>query len=237
MAVVCAVFLALVLPLLLLGRARRLAAAGRPEPAPAPSADRLRLGLLWLSRLLVQVAGSVLFAFLLYYFQSLPEGALTQSDVARLVGFTNLLALPVALVVGRASDRSGARVPFLIGAAAAMSAGLAAMALRPTPDAAVWGYVLFGAAVSVFLALHSVFAMQLLPAPERRGRDLGVFNLTNTLPAFISPLLAVSLIPSLGFGGLLGALSALVGGAALMLLPIRARRRLATGPKVGEAPD
>ena len=226
LALVCAMVAALVLPLLLLGRPRVMPATA-PAGSSPPRRRRADLALLWLSRLLVQVAGSVLFAYLLYYFQSLRDGALTQAGVARLAGVTNLLALPLALAVGWTSDRVAARTPFLVGAAAAMSAGLAAMAFPPDPRATVAGYVLFGCGFAVFLNLHSVFAMQLLPSPRRRGRDLGLFNLTNTLPAILSPLLAVALVKSSGFEGLLATLAALTGAAALMLLLVRERRSTA----------
>ncbi len=36
-------------------------------------------------------------------------------------------------------------------------------------------------------------AMQLLPNPGHRGHDLGILNLTNTLPAMVAPLLALAL--------------------------------------------
>ena len=37
---------------------------------------------------------------------------------------------------------------------------------------------------------------------DRRGRDLGVFNLTNTLPSLIMPAIALALVPDLGFRAL-----------------------------------
>jgi hypothetical protein len=68
----------------------------------------------------------------------------------------------------------------------------------------------------VFLALQSALAMQLLPSAAHRGRDLGLLNLTNTLPAMIAPLLALALSPEkAGFGPwlLLLAGGVLLGGA------------------------
>ena len=55
--------------------------------------------------------------------------------------------------------------------------------------------------------------MQQLTNPRHHGRDLGLFNLTNTLPALVTPLIAVSVIGAIGYSGLLGLL------AAVMIIP------------------
>lgn len=212
---------ALLLPLLL--AAPR---GSRAEPPTAsmgrPASRRRDLSLLWLARLLVQVAGSVLFVFLLYYIQSLPGLPASQADVARVGGATLLAAAPLAFLLGRASDRTGARRPFLIGTALGLAGGLALMGLARGFWAAAAGYALFGCALTLHLALHAATTMQMLPSPERRGRDLGWFNLTNTLPALLSPVLATMLAPAYGFGVLMMALACLALLAAVLLLGVRA---------------
>lgn len=218
---VCAILVALTLPLLVMATPR-VTRIGSSAPRPAQlTMRRVDLSLLWLARLLVQIAGSVLFAFLLYYFHSLPGRPASEADVARLSGITLIAAMPLALLLGRASDRIGARRPFLVGTALAMSAGLAVMGLRPDFGMAVTGYALFGCGLTIFLSLHSVYAMQLLPSASHRGRDLGLFNLTNTLPALLSPLLAVGLAPEYGFEGLMIALALLVAVAAALIFVMR----------------
>jgi hypothetical protein len=59
--------------------------------------------------------------------------------------------------------------------------------------------------------------MQQLPDPARFGRDLGLFNLTNTLPSLISPLLAAFVIGSFGYQALLLALAGMMAVPALLL--------------------
>lgn len=221
MIMVCLLFAAFILPLLLFGRPSAVSTGSDPVAGAKYGKRRADLVLLWLARLLVQIAGSVLFAFLLYYFQSLPDGALSQFEVARLSAFTMVAAVPLALLVGWTSDRLGVRMPFLIGTAMAMTGGLAAMALQLGSETATAGYAIFGCASSVFLALHSVYAMQMLPSPLRRGRDLGLFNLTNTLPAVLSPLLAIGIVPEMGFSGLMAILAFLTLAAGMLLLLVR----------------
>jgi MFS family permease len=224
-ALTCAMIAALLLPLLLIGRARPVTIDQAPPPMGAARTLRhIDLGLMWFARLLVQIAGSVLFGFLLYYFQSLPGEAASPAMVARLGGATMVAAVPLALLLGRASDRIGARRPFLIGTALAMTAGLAGMAVIPALPIAIAAYALFGGGCSIFLALHSVYAMQMLPSADRRGRDLGLFNLTNTLPSILSPLLAIALVPGRGFGMLMATLAVLTTLAAMLIAMVRSER-------------
>ena len=86
---------------------------------------------------------------------------------------------------------------------------------------AVAGYILFGLATTVFLSLHSGQMLRVLPSSEHRGRDLGVFNLTNTVPSLIMPWLTLALVPGFGFTGLftLLALLAFASAAILSALP------------------
>jgi MFS family permease len=206
---------ALVVPLLALPPPSRVTGT----PVAAPVMARRDLALLWLARLLVQVAAVVLFAFLFFFFQALPD-APAQDWVARLVAVALVLGFPLALVLGRLSDRLGPRRPFLAGAAAAMALGLAVMATAGSPRVAGTGYVLFGCGLSVFLPMQATFAMQLLPRPDRHGRDLGILNLANTVPAVVATLLTVGLVPLYGYPALLWTLAtaaALAGGCVLLV--------------------
>ena len=219
LAAVCVLVVVLTVPLLL-SPAPRYPDSPAPEASRRPRpAARLDFALLWSARLLVQIAGSVMFGFLFYYFQSLSD-APSEAGVARLAALALLLAFPIGLVVGRLSDRLGRRKPFLAAAAAAAAVGLALMASGRELVPAATGYILFGCAIGIFLSLHSAYAMQLLPSPAHRGRDMGVINLTNTIPAMIAPLLAMWLVPGRGFEPLLGMLAMLMvlaGGCILLV--------------------
>ena len=219
LAVVCTLILAFVSPLLVLVAAPEV---GRQEPAESQPRPGLRLdfGIIWTARLLVQIAGSVLFVFLLYFFQSLPTAA-TQNQVARISAVTLLIAFPLTLMLGRISDRLGPRKPFLVGSALAGAMGLALMSFGNGLPFAIAGYALFSCATAIFLSLHNAYAMQLLPSPSRRGRDMGLMNLTNTLPAFISPALAMWLVPGRGFGLLLLVLAGALVVAAICVALVR----------------
>jgi predicted MFS family arabinose efflux permease len=91
------------------------------------------------------------------------------------------------------------------------------MAFASDLVAAMLAYGLFGLASAVFLALHSAQTLRVLPRPDRRGRDLGLFNLANTLPSLVMPWLAIALVPWFGFPALFLLLAMLAAIAGLLL--------------------
>lgn len=224
LSIIVAAVVACTVPLLLT-RVRQMV----PDAAPTPVAiaSRRDLAIAWAARMAVQVAGVVLSLYLLYYFESLaPAGrrADIASDVGRLLTIAYAIPVPIALLVGRMSDRIGRRKPFLLGAAAVAAAGLGAMALAQHWSVSAIGYGLYAAGSAVFLALHSGFSMQLLPDPDHRGRDLGILNLTNTLPNIVGPMLAWMLATPRDFAGLMLVLAVLTLAGGVAILAIEGRR-------------
>ncbi len=212
---------ALVLPAILLGRPRHMVQlvtpvvvqdeADRPYLKTRPAIARM-----WLARLLVQIAEVALFAYLLFWFQTIETG-FSDNDVALLLGAVMIAGVPLALLVGHWSDaRSRPIMPLACGAAG-IAAGLLIMAGATSLVQAVAGYIVFGLASSVFLALHSGQTLRVLPRPQHRGRDLGVFNLTNTVPSLVMPVLAISLVPVFGFAGLFATLALFAIASAILL--------------------
>lgn len=86
---------------------------------------------------------------------------------------------------------------------------------------AIIGYILFGIAATIFLSLHTGQTLRVLPKPEHRGRDLGVFNLTNTVPSLVMPWLTLTLVPGFGFAALfaLFAVLAIIAAGLLAATP------------------
>ena len=96
------------------------------------------------------------------------------------------------------------------------------MALTIDLAGAMLAYGLFGLASAVFLALHSAQTLRILPRHDRRGRDLGLFNLANTVPSLVMPWLAMALVPMFGFSALfllLAVLAATAGGLLRRVAP------------------
>ena len=201
----------------------------RPVPEGVSSPHRPRradLAIAWGARLLVQVAGNVLSLYLFYYFESISSvGPATLAPrLGHLLTLAYLLPLPVAVLAGRVSDRTGRRRPVLLGAAGVAAAGLTGMAVARDASAGAWAFGAYAVGSAVFLALHAAYAMQLLPSAAHRGRDLGLLNLTNTLPALAGPLLAWTLATPRDFGPLMLVLAALTGGGGLLMMAVQRRQ-------------
>ncbi|CDO34927.1 MFS transporter [Novosphingobium sp. KN65.2] len=177
---------------------------------------RLTVTRMWFARLLVQITVVSLFAYLYIWFRSI-DRSFTDSSVARLLSFVLLLAAPVALWAGRWADLAGRPIAPLRICAIVSGAGLALMALANDPELAMGGYIVFGISSTVFLSLHSAQTLRILPDNARRGRDLGFFNLTNTVPSLIVPSLTMALVPALGFPALFAVLTIFALSAAFLL--------------------
>lgn len=209
---------ALVLPAVLLGKGRVRPGLVAPVPAPTepvPVRERVVLRM-WAARLLVQVAEGGMFAFLLYWLRSIAPGY-PENGAANIFSLVLVAAVPLSLMLGRWSDAHARPILPLVAAALLCACGMLVMAAAQTLAWAIGGYVLFGLSAAVFLALHSGQTLRVLPAPQHRGRDLGVFNLTNTVPGMVMPGLTVMLVPRFGYDALFVLLAGLAAASAVLL--------------------
>lgn len=212
-----------VMPLLTVGRPRtKMPAEVTDSAAPPVENQKPVAAAMWLARFLVQISEATLFAYLYYYFRSL-DPTRDAGWIARLFGIVLCTAVPVALLIGRWSDRNGRPLFPLIAAALTLGCALIGMALASTPAQATAGYVLFGFATTVFLSLHSAQTLRVLRSPTHRGRDLGLFNLTNTFPSLIMPWLTLAIVPTFGYSWLFVLLSVLALLAASILFLVSRR--------------
>lgn len=224
LAIVPLVMVGCIVPLMLTP-SRSLAGADPISTAKAvPHRD---LALAWAARLCVQVAGSALFVYLFYYLESVAP-AVAPAMIAARMGTVMIVAyalpLPVAILGGRLADRSGRTKPFLFAATIVAAAGLVGMAVADDFDGGAIAFCAYTAGASVFLALHASFAMQLLPNPRHRGRDLGLLNLTNTLPGLLGPALTWALATPTDFDAVLLVLAGLTLCGGMIILATRGRR-------------
>jgi len=211
-----------VLPVLLLGRPRAFPELMEPVPkveGPVDPRPRKLVVRMWLARLLVQIAEAALFAYLYIWLRSIADH-IVDNDAAQVFGVVLFLAVPATLLVGRWADRANRPILPLAICAAATGVALLLMASAPDLPFALLAYGLFGLASSIFLALHSAQTLRVLPRPQHRGRDLGLFNLTNTVPSLVMPGLTLAMVPLFGFAGLFVLLAVLVVLAALLLFTI-----------------
>jgi hypothetical protein len=197
----------------------------RPAPASPGEAYQKRQPArfavtMWFARLLLQVAEAALFAYLLLYFRSLDPG-IDESRIARLFGVVLAAAVPLAIFAGRCADRSLRPARPLAICALCSATGLVGMALAGSLGQATAAYVFFGLATTIFLSLHSGQTLRVLPNAAHRGRDLGVFNLTNTVPSLIMPWLTISVVPTRGYPALFAVLALLALASSALLFTLK----------------
>ncbi len=218
LAIVATLMTGCIVPLLLAGT-RRIAPVA--APATVRVAMRRDLAVAWAARLLMQIAGSGVGLYLFFYFEGLSggRGDMTAA-IARLLFVATLVPVPIALVLGRWSDRIGRRKPFLAGTALLATLGLAGMGIASSWTMGAIAYVAFASGVAAFVALNTGHAMLLLPDGAKRGRDLGLLNLANTIPQIVAPVLAWGAGPANGFGtalAIMAAVTLLAGGLPLLV--------------------
>ncbi len=195
----------------------------RPWSLPRLSAD---FGFAWISRFCLQIAASIVNAYMLFYLADHAKyaeqfpGATVESGLARLIALSTVLVVVSGFLGGLASDRLNQRKGFILLAAGLMAAGLVVFAIWPAWPGPLVGYSLYGIGFGLYTTVDAALVAQVLPSRRDTARDLGVMNLTNTLPAVLAPLLAlVALGPDRqNWPQLMGviAVTALVGGMAVL---------------------
>lgn len=213
-----------VLPVLLFSKPRHfpelLRTSGNAEDRQKKDRSKSNAVLrMWVARLLVQIAEAALFANMLLWFRTLSAG-IKDNDIAIVYGIVLITGIPLAMLAGRWADQRNKPIVPLVLCVVIVVAGLLTMAIARDLSVALAGYVLFGIAGTVFLSLHSAQTLRVLPRPETRGRDLGIFNLTNTVPSLVMPWLTLALVPVFGFSGLFALLAMLAATAFVILLTI-----------------
>lgn len=236
LGLIAALVAAMVLPALLVGAPRPMPHL-LPSPGDTPQpelADRREQATgqghpavwrMWVARLLMQISEAALFAFLFVWLRDL-DATVSDNRTATIFTVVTLSAVPVAIAAGRWSDRRGRPMAPLAAATLVAATGLVLMAISRDAASGTASYLVFAIAAGVFLALHTGQTLRVLPQPRHRGRDLGYFNLTNTIPSLVMPAFSLTLVPAFGFPGLF-VLLAVLACAASLLLPRAPRGGLA----------
>ncbi|WP_182047259.1 MFS transporter [Curtobacterium sp. ME26] len=183
-------------------------------------------GLAWWSRFLVTTATFMFTTYRLLYAED--QLGLTAKSAVGVVALGVLLytiALFVSLTVsGWLSDRLHRRKIFVAGSTLLFAVGLIVLAHAESVTVFYFAEVLLGFAYGIYAAVDTALTIDVLPNPDRPGKDLGVINVANALPQSLAPAFGLFLL-SFGAGDnytalLWGAgIIALIGAA--VILPIR----------------
>lgn len=179
--------------------------------------------LVFAARFLLFVGYFSVQAYLLYVLQDyigVGEGAAATVPLVGLVGLVGMIvSTPVA---GWLSDRIGRSKVIIYITSAILAVGLLVPLFLPTLTGMMIYSFVAGLGFGAYQSVDFVLVTQVLPSGEAAGKDLGVINLTTTLPQTIGVGIA-SLIVGLsgGFAALfpLAAFAVVVG--ACLIIPVR----------------
>ena len=183
----------------------------------------------WSGRFLVVLANSLVQAYVLFYLQDavhysrLFPGREAEAGLAILTAVACATNVAAALLSGFLSDRIGRRKPFVLLGSLMLAGCMAILALVPHWGAVVAAYLLYGLGMGCYYAADLALITQVLPRARDAGKDLGIVNLSNTLPQAVAPMAAVGLLggPHADYRALFLAAAAVAAIGGLLVLPIR----------------
>jgi MFS family permease len=164
------------------------------------SASFRSLALLWFAKLLVQLSASFVLLYLFLHIAGLIayNPAWQGESATQTISIISLLAasvsVPTAVFAGRLSDRLIARQTIMIGAVLLLSLSLLLLGSNPAPLTFGIAFIFFQVGLTAYLSVDAALVAQLISHHPRRGRILGIMNLTNTLPAIMAPLVTLKLL-------------------------------------------
>lgn len=131
-----------------------------------------------------------------------------------------------AIISGRISDRTGRRKIFVFLSAAIVGVGLTMLAITETLPFFFVAAAVMGVGIGAFFAVDLALITDVLPDKEHKAaKDMGIFNIANSLPQSVAPAIA-PLFLSIGGGSnytalfIAGGVFAVIG--AILIAPIRA---------------
>jgi MFS family permease len=186
-------------------------------------------GLAWGSRFCMVLATFMFTTYRLLYMEGhLGLGAKDAvAAVANGVLLYTVALLVSAAVAGWLSDKVRRRKIFVGGSAVVFGVGLVILAFADSVTVFYLAEIIMGVAFGIYAAVDTALVVDVLPDPDKPGKDLGVMNMANSLPQSFAPALGLLLLgtgagdnyPALLWGA---GIVATIGAAAV--IPIRGVR-------------
>lgn len=195
-----------------------------------PKGKRSDFGWAWFGRFFVILGFAVYTTYQVYFIGD--RLGVTGSDVVLMQLYALLIFSAVltvaAIISGRLSDRTGRRKPFVFAAAAIVGVGLTMLALTTSLPMFFAAAAVMGVGIGAFFAVDLALLTDVLPDKENAAaKDMGIFNIANSLPQSVAPAIA-PLFLAIGGGGnytalfIAGGVFAVIG--AILIAPIKAVR-------------
>lgn len=182
--------------------------------------------LAWGGRFLMTIGFSLVSIYLLYFiadglgYVRLFPGRKAEAGLSVLTTLSFAGVIAVSLFVAVLARWFNRRKPFAAAASVCLALSMAILAQAQDWTPVLWAFGFYGIGMGFYFAIELALITDVLPSAVDRGRDLGLINLSATLPQALAPLLALALVHGLemGFRGLfLIAGVMFLGGAACIL--------------------
>jgi MFS family permease len=175
-------------------------------------------GWAWGCHFLINLGNALGTFFLLFFLKDAVHYPDPDTGLLIMMGLYGVALVVGGLTVGRLSDRSGRRKPYVLLATVVMAAAAFVLTLWQTWPAALVASPLLGVGYGAYWAVALAILTQVLPAAQDRAKDLGVVNIANLLPQAIAPLAATVILAHIGgYAGLFAAagIATLAAGALI----------------------
>ncbi|MFE1880207.1 MFS transporter [Streptomyces diastatochromogenes] len=186
----------------------------------------------WAARFMMFMGFAFLLSYTYFYLTDHLRISDAQGAATRLFTIASFAQAGATIVTswigGWLSDRSGRRKLYVCVSTLGMALGLLLMAFTHAPAVFFVAYVINGLAQGVYFAVDLALVIDVLPdSATDAAKDLGVFNIANTLPQSLAPAVAPAIL-AIGTGDNYAALfiaaTSFTVIAALAVLPVRKAR-------------
>ena len=182
----------------------------------------------WISRFLVFTGMAYLQVYAVYFLSDRLKQPM--SDIPRLIFINGTIGAAITMAVsplaGWLSDKMKRRKPFVIGAAVIGAIGLVTIGAAQTVTQFLIGSAIAGIGMSIYYAVDLALVAAVLPDPDNSAKDMGIFQIANTLPQSLAPViapafLAIGAVPGGNYPAVFIAASAFALFGAAAIVPIR----------------
>jgi MFS family permease len=182
----------------------------------------------WLSRFLVILGGAYLQTYAAYFLSDRLKEPM--ANVPTLIFISSGIGAAITVIVsplsGWLSDRIGRRKPFVFFAAIVGAIGLIVIGMAHGLLQFFVGSAIASIGLSVYYAVDLALVAAVLPNPDDSAKDMGIFQIANTLPQSLAPAIAPAFLVIGGVQGgnyiaLFTAASLFAVLGAIAIIPVR----------------
>jgi MFS family permease len=198
------------------------------RPTPGRAAD---FGWTFFGRFFVILGFAIYTTYQVYFITDrlgVPASGVTIVQLVAVLIFSIVLTVS-AVISGRFSDRWHRRKIFVYIAVAVVGVGMVMLSLTTTVELFYLAAAVMGVGIGAFFAVDLALVTDVLPDQEHAAaKDLGIFNIANTLPQSVAPAIAPIILAIGGGTGNYTVLFLVAAGLALVgaafIVPIKAVR-------------